>query len=566
MSVARPSRGPAWPAPAGTGGGRVVLRRLRFELVRATILLLVAVTSFLFAALPRLFNSSPTTGDPLHARARSRAGAPGRADTSSSAASQPRRAAIRLQLSTPGRPTRCGRSRRRFVVSLPRTRTFVAGTPLHRTAAPRARIRDASCLRVHQPGVRLARAVRRRAGRPAPSPSGSAAPFRGGSPGCSWRDGCRYEVALSVTHARRSRSRLGDRGLHARHHRFDLEHLPSSATSSRWRSTWPGSSRSTTRKHSSGSATRASADRHHARDLDENNVFAQALISDAGYKTMLAATRPLLLNYDSHYVVAAGGSTRGASGACARLQRDRRAFSGAGPLDARSSLAGARQYRGELAGGDAALGRRDRALRLRARVPRAARRAVVRPAPERDRALADPRRLAAPPARCPGGGVVPDRRAGGAARLGARGRSGGRSREPLSAWLAFAIVAATCCSRCWRSPDGTAPARRARARGRRHGTALGTAARGGGPGRGRRRRSASTCCAGAASAEGHRRRFDPYLAGVPVLLGLACGILALRLYPLPLRRLARVARRGRGLPLHLGLSRAARQPERPRCR
>jgi putative ABC transport system permease protein len=54
--------------------------------------------------------------------------------------------------------------------------------------------------------------------------------------------------------------------------------------------------------------------------------------------------------------------------------------------------------------------------------------------------------------------------------------------------------------------------------------------------------------------------FDPYLAGVPVLLGLACGILALRVYPLPLAALARVARRGRGLPLHLGLSRAARQP------
>ena len=54
--------------------------------------------------------------------------------------------------------------------------------------------------------------------------------------------------------------------------------------------------------------------------------------------------------------------------------------------------------------------------------------------------------------------------------------------------------------------------------------------------------------------------FDLYLAGVPVLLGLACGILALRLYPLPLAALARIARRGRGLPLHLGLSRAARQP------
>jgi len=55
--------------------------------------------------------------------------------------------------------------------------------------------------------------------------------------------------------------------------------------------------------------------------------------------------------------------------------------------------------------------------------------------------------------------------------------------------------------------------------------------------------------------------FDPYLAGVPVLLGLACGVVALRLYPLPIAAAARLARRARGLALHLGLSRAARQPD-----
>jgi len=53
--------------------------------------------------------------------------------------------------------------------------------------------------------------------------------------------------------------------------------------------------------------------------------------------------------------------------------------------------------------------------------------------------------------------------------------------------------------------------------------------------------------------------FDPFLAGVPVLLGLALGIVALRVYPLPLAAAARLARRARGLALHLGLSRAARQ-------
>src|SRR5581483_8516858 len=60
---------------------------------------------------------------------------------------------------------------------------------------------------------------------------------------------------------------------------------------------------------------------------------------------------------------------------------------------------------------------------------------------------------------------------------------------------------------------------------------------------------------------GGGRGFDPYLAAVPVLLGLACGVVALRLYPLPLAAIARLARRGRGLPLHLGLSRAARRPD-----
>ena len=55
--------------------------------------------------------------------------------------------------------------------------------------------------------------------------------------------------------------------------------------------------------------------------------------------------------------------------------------------------------------------------------------------------------------------------------------------------------------------------------------------------------------------------FDPYLAAVPVLLGIACGILALRLYPLPIAAAVRLTRRARGLVLHLGLSRAARQSD-----
>ena len=59
-------------------------------------------------------------------------------------------------------------------------------------------------------------------------------------------------------------------------------------------------------------------------------------------------------------------------------------------------------------------------------------------------------------------------------------------------------------------------------------------------------------------ASGH---LDPYLAAIPVLLGLACGIAVLRLHPYPLQAAARLARRTRGLALQLGLSRAARQPD-----
>ncbi len=48
---------------------------------------------------------------------------------------------------------------------------------------------------------------------------------------------------------------------------------------------------------------------------------------------------------------------------------------------------------------------------------------------------------------------------------------------------------------------------------------------------------------------------------MPVLLGLACGIVALRVYPLPIIALSRLLRRSRGLAVHLGLNRAARQPD-----
>jgi len=53
--------------------------------------------------------------------------------------------------------------------------------------------------------------------------------------------------------------------------------------------------------------------------------------------------------------------------------------------------------------------------------------------------------------------------------------------------------------------------------------------------------------------------FDPYLAAVPLLVGLAAGILALRLYPLPVRLLAAAASRRRDLVPALAFRRVARE-------
>ncbi|MGH3682818.1 MAG: FtsX-like permease family protein, partial [Natronosporangium sp.] len=51
---------------------------------------------------------------------------------------------------------------------------------------------------------------------------------------------------------------------------------------------------------------------------------------------------------------------------------------------------------------------------------------------------------------------------------------------------------------------------------------------------------------------------DPYLSAVPLLLGLAVALLALRLYPWPLRLLGRLAARLRGAVTFVGVARAGR--------
>jgi putative ABC transport system permease protein len=62
------------------------------------------------------------------------------------------------------------------------------------------------------------------------------------------------------------------------------------------------------------------------------------------------------------------------------------------------------------------------------------------------------------------------------------------------------------------------------------------------------------------SAASDQTGFDIYLAAVPVLLGLAVGLLVLRVYPLPIRALAWAASLRRDLVPVLGFKRVARQP------
>jgi putative ABC transport system permease protein len=61
------------------------------------------------------------------------------------------------------------------------------------------------------------------------------------------------------------------------------------------------------------------------------------------------------------------------------------------------------------------------------------------------------------------------------------------------------------------------------------------------------------------SAAGELAGVDPFLAAVPALVGLAVGIVTVRLYPYPIRAAGWAAASGRGLVPSLGLRRAERQ-------
>ena len=59
---------------------------------------------------------------------------------------------------------------------------------------------------------------------------------------------------------------------------------------------------------------------------------------------------------------------------------------------------------------------------------------------------------------------------------------------------------------------------------------------------------------------GDVRAFDPFLALAPVLVGVAVGLITIRLYPYPVRAIGWLAARGRGLVAVLGLRTIGRDP------
>ncbi|HZT44594.1 MAG TPA: FtsX-like permease family protein [Gaiellaceae bacterium] len=298
-------------------------------------------------------------------------------------------------------------------------------------------------------------------------------------------------------------------------------------------------------------------------DLQE--VFAQALVPEDAYPRMLSATRPLRLTYGSNYVVDPDRlDARRTETLVADLAQLESQYSGATPLD-RQVTAGLspvlerdrkQRSQAETLLGVAAIGLFACAvacLGLLAALSHERRRTET--GLSRTRGASPHQLLAAQAAE----GLLIAAPAGFAGWAAATLAVDGRG-SPLSASLVLAIVVATALlpvaaiSGVARRPLG-APERE-------DVVALGPSPR-------RLAVEALIVVAAGLGVYLLRRRglggggrgFDPYLAAVPVLLGLACGVVALRLYPLPLAAIARLARRGRGLPLHLGLSRAARRPD-----
>jgi len=574
--VPEPRGGLTHATPLG-GAVRLFFRRLRLEPgAPLALFALVGLTCFLFAALPRLFNSFVDDGlryevvhaAPLAQNVRTlewgRLEQSGRADPLQAVADR----AARLQQALP--------SSLRDLIG---ERTFVARSPRYvlqpgGDAVPDVpgldrylTIRAQSGVRPHLelvagrlPGVSTVRVQA-----PMAAPVFRNRPF-GRS---TTKEVPLVEVALSSSTARFLRLRVGDRAVFAPDledvsvQRAPLrEQLPLAVEvvglfavedpqSSYWFGDW----------------TLGTPEIRVSQDLDMTWVYAHALVSSDGYARLMAATRPLPLAYEYRYFLDAARMDAGELG---QLMGDVAGldarYAGAGPLERRvetalaSVLEGYRRARsqaetllavaaiGLLACALANVGllgalwydRRRGEIAL-ARTRGASSRHVLA-------AQAVDGLLLAAPAGLAGWAVA-------MLAIGARGSS-------LSAWFALAIVVGTV-ALLVAAVAGTA--RRPLAPLSREDVVLVRAST--------RRLVLEGLVAVAAvlgvvllrrrglEASGGDGTFDPYLAGVPVLLALAGGIVALRLYPLPVAGAARLARRGRGFALHLGLSRAARQPE-----
>ena len=517
-TLPRPSR---HAASALAGGLTLFLRRLRLEPMSAlTMFVLVAGATFLFAALPRLFNQFADDGLRFaveHAAAPARqvrvtdtGRVPdGRVDAHAAASQQVLPASLRALIDRQG-----------FVVTSP---LFILEADRRPTGTSSGTFRFVT-LR-HQPGVRPH--VRLVAGRfpgastervqaPVSQPvlQNRSAPPIPGLP--KTRSVPLVEVALSTATARALRLKLGDRAVFTPELQDPAvqlvpirDELPLAIhVAGLFAVDHPND------QFWFGDTGLGTPTIRQSQSLDENNVFAQALISDAGYKTMLAATRPLLLNYDSHYVVRPDRvDARHIGPLTADLARLQSEFSGATQLDRQVQVALSpvlEQYRKERSQAEtllsvAAIGLFACALAclgLLAALSYDRRRNETELSRTRG---ASPHHLLAAQAAESFLISAPAALLGwGLAVLLVDGRG-----SSLSAWLAFAIVAATVLLPVL-AIAGTAR-RPLGARAREDvvtGTALGAAARGGGAGR-RRRRCRRLPAAPARPRLGRHRRVRP---------------------------------------------------------
>ncbi len=585
MSAARvrAGRGRSAQARAVLGGGAsLFLRRLRFEPgTPLTMFVLVAGTCFVFAALPRLFDAFADDGlryAVAHAKPLARnvrafdAGRVPAAGGTAPLAQVAGNAGLLEQELPP--------SLRKLVAG----RTFVVQSSRYILQADRPRIRSGRGLFRYltldlqsgvRPHIRLAAGrLPRASGKHVRAPVAHPTDLTGSTASIPGLPNTKavplLEVALSIQTARFLRLQVGDRAAFTP----DLSDTTIRYVPIRQQQplvvevTGLFAALDPAEPFWFGYSPLDVPDVRQGNDLERQDVFAQALVSPDEYGSVLAATRPLQLSYEYRYFVDAdrldAGGLHTLSGDLARLGAR---YAGTGPLDRRVETGLAQvldRYRasrsqaetllavaaiGLLACALATLGLLGALSYERRRVETAVSR--TRGASPRHVLVAQAAEalLIAAPAGLLGWALA-------ALVVGGRASS-------LSAWLVLAVVVATALVpvaaiaglvRRPLGPPSRGDAVLARPSARRLSLeALVVVAAGLGVYLLRRR--------GLAAAGSTTGGVDAYLAGVPVLLGLACGILAVRLYPLPVAAAARLARLGRGLALHLGLSRAARQSD-----